>query len=90
VVTGEPVVRQTPTRVPASGQVLHLAASDLKYHNTALRLLVKRARPEISQWYDGQWIWIDAVELDDADVPIRPQQVLVRCAAIPRQDEASA
>ncbi|MGC5031084.1 hypothetical protein [Micromonospora sp. DT229] len=34
-----------------------------------MRLRVVRVRLDISQWYDGQWVWLEGIEIgpDDQD-----------------------
>jgi hypothetical protein len=46
-------------------------------------LRVERARVDISRWYSSEWVWVEAMELDDAGGDIGPIQVLVCCDAIP-------
>jgi hypothetical protein len=53
-----------PDRIPEVGAVLDLPVGDVRYRSAPLRLLVKCPRPDISLWYDGQWIWLEGAELD--------------------------
>ena len=74
---------QPPDRIPGPGTVLNLAVEDVQYRDTPLRLHIERSRPDISLWYDGQWIWLEGVELAEDGAPIQRVQALVRVAAIP-------
>lgn len=76
-------LRTPPHRLPVTGQVLDLAGGDVRYRRQPLRLHVTVIRPEISQWYSGEWVWVEGHELDAADHPIAWLQALVRVAAIP-------
>ena len=77
-------LRLTPRQVPDVGQVLRLASGDVRYRTAPLRLLVARVRLDISDWYGGEWVWVEGHELDAADHPIAWQQALIRVAAIGR------
>ncbi|MCZ7422955.1 hypothetical protein O7605_25970 [Verrucosispora sp. WMMA2121] len=79
----------TTARVPvvprvsvAAGDVVRLAESDHRYATGPIRLRIVRIRPDISEWYEGEWVWLEGVEIgpDDQDGPFRP--VLVRVAAL--------
>ncbi|MEU4551854.1 hypothetical protein [Micromonospora violae] len=87
------------TRVPViprvsvvPGNVVRFAESDYQYPAGPLRLRIVRVRLDLSEWYDGQWVWLEGVEIgpDDQDGAFR--QVLARIAALPgpedRQQEA--
>ncbi|MDT4994573.1 MAG: hypothetical protein QOH97_4465 [Actinoplanes sp.] len=59
-----------PPRLPVSpfqfvGQVLLVPAGCRRYRDTALLLLVRRIRLDISQWYGGAWVWLEGDELAD-------------------------
>lgn len=75
-------LRAPPRRVPHLGQVLQLAGGDVRYRAAPLRLQVTEVRLEISQWYGGEWVWVEGHELDAADHPIAWQQALIRVTAI--------
>jgi hypothetical protein len=77
-------LRLAPRQVPDVGQVLRLAAGDVRYRTAPLRLRVTRVRLDISDWYGGAWVWVEGHELDPADHPIAWQQALIRDAAIDR------
>jgi len=75
-------VSQAPTRIPQRGAVLQLGQFDTAWQG-GMVLRVVRARPEISLWYGGEFVWVEGVRLDRRDAPAgRVEQVLVRCAAI--------
>ncbi|MBX7266930.1 hypothetical protein KIF24_13420 [Micromonospora sp. Llam7] len=84
-------VEATPTTVPgpvvpcvavAVGDVVRLAESDHRHATGPLRLRIARLRPDISEWYEGEWVWLEGVEIgpDDQDGAYRP--VLVKIAAL--------
>ncbi|MFC0030071.1 hypothetical protein ACFFMM_11110 [Micromonospora chaiyaphumensis] len=66
----------------ASGEVVQLAESDYRYADGPLRLRIVRVRPDLSEWYDGEWVWLEGVEIgpDGQDEAFRP--VLARVAAL--------
>jgi len=80
---GMPPVSQPPKRIPYPGQVLHLGPGEWKYDVRRLHLRVERVRTDISLCYDGEWVWIEGYELDDAGVAIQRIQALVQVAALP-------
>ncbi|WP_327040874.1 hypothetical protein OG400_25910 [Micromonospora ureilytica] len=48
----------------------------------------RRRTIDVSEWYDGQWVWLEGVEIgpDDQDGSFR--QALVRVAALrPEEDQ---
>ncbi|GGM65756.1 hypothetical protein GCM10011608_58770 [Micromonospora sonchi] len=75
-----PVVPQVAV---AAGDVVRLGPSDHRQGVRALRLRVVRVRADISQWYGGQWVWLEGVEIgpDGEEGAWRP--VLARVAALP-------
>ncbi|MEV1143479.1 hypothetical protein AB0I76_07280, partial [Micromonospora sp. NPDC049799] len=66
----------------AAGDVVQLAESDYRYADGPLRLRIVRVRPDLSEWYDGEWVWLEGVEIgpDGQDATFRP--VLARVAAL--------
>ncbi|MBQ1047080.1 hypothetical protein KBX50_01120 [Micromonospora sp. C51] len=66
----------------AAGDVVQLAKSDYRYADGPLRLRIVRVRPDLSEWYDGEWVWVEGIEIgpDDQDGVFRP--VLARVAAL--------
>ena len=71
-----------PRRVPLRGQVLDLAAEDSAHAGGPTRIEIIQALPDISMRYGGDWIWVEAWQLDGCQ-RIRQGVALVRCAAIP-------
>ncbi|MEE3922086.1 hypothetical protein V2I01_38780 [Micromonospora sp. BRA006-A] len=67
--------------------MVRLAESDYRYAAGLLRLRIVRVRIDLSEWYDGQWVWLEGVEIgpDGQDGPLRP--VLARIAALPGPEE---
>ena len=76
-----------PRSVPASGQILDLYGSDVRYRRAPLRLRVERVRLDISGWYGGRWVWLEGHELDADWHAISWQQALVAVAAIVRASD---
>ncbi|MCZ7422964.1 hypothetical protein O7605_26015 [Verrucosispora sp. WMMA2121] len=66
----------------AAGDAVRLAESDHRYATGPLRLRIVRIRADINEWYEGEWVWLEGVEIgpDDQDGPLRP--VLARVAAL--------
>jgi hypothetical protein len=82
-------VRAAVARVPvvprvsvAAGDVVQLAESDYRYADGPLRLRIVRVRPDLSEWYDGEWVWLEGIDIspDGQDAAFRP--VLARVAAL--------
>lgn len=73
-----------PRSVPASGQILDLYGSEVRYRRAPLRLRVERVRLDLSGWYGGGWVWLEGHELDADGHAISWQQALVAVAAIER------
>ncbi|WP_422733376.1 hypothetical protein ACN26Y_21430 [Micromonospora sp. WMMD558] len=64
------------------GDVVQLAESDYRYADGPLRLRIVRVRPDLSEWYHGEWVWLEGVAIgpDGQDAAFRP--VLARVAAL--------
>ncbi|MFG2099884.1 hypothetical protein ACGFJ5_04715 [Micromonospora echinaurantiaca] len=60
VVARVPVV---PRMSVAPGDVVQLAKTDYRYADGPLRLRVVRVRPDLSEWYDCEWVWLEGVEI---------------------------
>lgn len=76
----------TPPRLPVAadqlvGHVLRVPAGSCRYRDGALVLFVRRVRLDISQWYGGQWVWLEGDELADPGYRLRWTQALVHVAA---------
>ncbi|WP_349877198.1 hypothetical protein ABIH81_24320 [Micromonospora sp. HUAS YX12] len=71
-----------PCVTVAAGDVVQLAETDYRNAEGPLRLRVVRVRPDLSEWYDGEWVWLEGVEIgpDGQDGALRP--VLARVAAL--------
>lgn len=70
-----------PRAVPDDNRVLTLEPDDVWWRSTSMQVRVIRSRPDISQYYDGDWLWLDVEYLDRAGAG----QELVSTAAIARQ-----
>jgi hypothetical protein len=69
--------------VPADqliGRVLEIPAGKCRYRDGVLVLRVQRVRLDISQWYDGLWVWVEGDELVGG-YRLRWTQALVHVAA---------
>jgi hypothetical protein len=69
---------QPPNAVPTIGTVIDVGPEEVRYRGRPLKMRIDDYLPEISQWYDGEWVWVQGYELDEADVPISWVQALVR------------
>lgn len=61
---------RVPPRLPTpperlNGRVLQVAADRCRYRDRTLLLLVRRVRVDISQWYGGDWVWLEGDEIND-------------------------
>jgi hypothetical protein len=72
-VVGE-LVSAFPNRVPPRlptppdrliGRVLQIPTNRCRYRDRDLALLVKHVRLDISQWYGGDWVWLEGDEVDE-------------------------
>ncbi|WFE48376.1 hypothetical protein [Verrucosispora sp. WMMD1129] len=70
-----------------AGDVVRLAESDYRYADGPLLLRIVRVRPDLSEWYDGEWVWLEGVEIgpDGQDAAFRP--VLARSSRCGHADE---
>ena len=64
------------------GAVLRLARGQWRYGPYPLVLRVLRVRPDLSRWYDGDWVWVEGEELDADGQPVRRLAVLVSAEAM--------
>lgn len=80
-----PALRTPPRHLPAVGCVLHLNSGDIRYRTAGAAIRVDRVRTDISDWYDGDWVWVEGAELDPRGHPTVWIQALVRVDAIPHR-----
>jgi hypothetical protein len=71
-----------PPRLPVPadrlvGFVLQIPAGRCRYRGARFALLVRRVRLDISQWYGGEWVWLEGDELADAGYSLGWIQALV-------------
>lgn len=71
-----------PTNVDRkAGDLVRLGEDDYKYGVGPLALRVSRVRDDLSHYYNGEWIWLEGIEIRSrGDGPAR--QVLVRASAL--------
>lgn len=70
--------------VPADqlvGRIVRIPAERCRYRDTALALLVRRVRLDISQWYGGAWVWLEGDELANTGHSLGKAQALVHVSA---------
>lgn len=70
--------------VPADhlvGRIVHVPAGSCHYRDGALVLLVRCVRLDISQWYGGQWVWLEGDELSSSGFRLGWRQALVHVSA---------
>jgi hypothetical protein len=66
------------------GQVLHLEADQWRWPGGYARWVeVAGVRLDISDWYGGDWVWIEGYALDERACRTHRVQLLVACDAIP-------
>ncbi|WP_229076060.1 hypothetical protein [Actinoplanes sp. DH11] len=76
----------TPPRLPTPadrivGRLLRIPAGACRYRGPGLLLLVRRVRLDISDWYGGQWVWLEGEELAATGQRLRWTQALVHVTA---------
>lgn len=73
---------QDPAGSVKPGEVVALKDEDYKYGIGPLNLRILRVRDDLSAYYDGEWIWLEGVELnpDGSAGPFR--QALVRASVL--------
>lgn len=64
------------------GDVLHIAAQDLRYTDQDVVLRITRVRDELSRYYDGEWVWLEGTPLSADGSDGAPLQVLARTSAL--------
>ena len=78
------LIHTPPAAVPRPGDILYLAAGDIRWRPDGMTVLVERVRTEISGCYDGAAVWLHVTELDRAGAPVARHQLLVETASIAR------
>ncbi|MCI4066084.1 hypothetical protein MRQ36_27475 [Micromonospora sp. R77] len=73
----------TPEVAVAPGDVVLLCEQDYQHGSGPLRLRIVCVRLDLSLWYDGQWVWLEGIELNPDGRAGRFRQVLARVAALP-------
>lgn len=61
--------------------MLHIPVEWCRYRERHLVLLVERVRVDISQWYAGNWVWLEGEEIDEYGRPLRRTSALVHVSA---------
>ncbi|MEU7979895.1 hypothetical protein AB0B63_15315 [Micromonospora sp. NPDC049081] len=84
IVTPTPI---TPVVAVAPGDVVHLREQDYQHSSGPLRLRIVCVRLDLSLWYDGQWVWLEGIELCSPGRAGRFRHVLARVAALPQPQE---
>jgi hypothetical protein len=71
------------------GRVLRIPPDMCRYRSRALLLRVTRVRVDISQWYGGDWVWLDGDEIDLHGVALATVSELVHVSACAPRPPAS-
>lgn len=66
-----------------TGTVLELAKEDWRCGGFRLLLRVETTRPDLSGYYDNEWLWISGLQLAQDGTPMGHLDALVRVAALP-------
>ncbi|KAB1156368.1 hypothetical protein F6X68_11930 [Micromonospora sp. AMSO12t] len=77
----------TPVVAVAPGDVVHLREQDYQHGSDPLRLRIVCVRLDLSLWYDGQWVWLEGIEMPSPGHTGRFRHVLARVAALPQPQE---
>ncbi|MFY1634383.1 hypothetical protein ACN27F_14070 [Solwaraspora sp. WMMB335] len=74
-----------PINIPeiAPGTVLRLGKEDWRYGGDSLILQVEQIRPDLSAYYDNQWVWAIGQSLGPRGARLGRVVALVRVAALP-------
>jgi hypothetical protein len=75
-----------PPRLPTppdrlNGRVLHIPPDLCRYRDHGLVLVVRRVRLDISQWYGGEWVWLEGDEIDENGQSLPRTSALVHVSA---------
>jgi hypothetical protein len=76
----------TPEVAVVPGDVVHLREQDYQHGCGPLRLRIIHVRLDLSSWYDGQWVWLEGIDINTDGRAGRFRHVLARVAALPRQE----
>ena len=60
-----------------AGRVIRVLPHQSWFRSKSWRLHVEAVRVDISLFYDGNWVWVDGDEVDDAGQPIGHTQALL-------------
>ncbi|WLS43274.1 hypothetical protein Q3V37_17810 [Micromonospora profundi] len=77
----------TPVVAVAPGDVVHLREQDYQHGSGPLPLRIIGVRLDLSLWYDGQWVWLEGIEMPSPGRAARFRQVLARVGALPQPQE---
>ena len=77
----------TPVVAVAPGDVVHLREQDYQHGSGPLRLRIVCVRLDLSLWYDGQWVWLEGIEMPTTGRTGRFRQVLARVGALPQPQD---
>ena len=69
----------------AVGTVLELGKEDWRYGGHRLSLRVEQVRPDLSHYYQDEWVWIIGEALDHDGTPQGRTEALVRVSALTAQ-----
>lgn len=77
----------TPVVAVAPGDVVHLREPDYQHGSGTLRLRIVCVRLDLSLWYDGQWVWLEGIEMPTTGGTGCFRQVLARVGALPQPQD---
>jgi hypothetical protein len=77
---------RVPPRLPIpperlNGRLLRIPADRCRYRDRNLLLLIRRVRLDISQWYGGDWVWLEGDEINEHGQPLGWTSALVHVSA---------
>lgn len=75
-----------PEVTVAPGDAVHLREQDYQHSYGPLWLRIIHVRLDLSTWYDGQWVWLEGIEINAHSQAGCFRQVLARVAALPRPE----
>ena len=65
------------------GTVIEVAREDWRCGGSRLFLEVETVRPDLSRYYDNEWLWVSGTRLAPDGTPLGHLDALVRVAALP-------